>query len=439
MKKELFNLLIERILAKPDLFSTHKITIQEGLEVHTFGCIRNVDLVEARSLFKEKGYKISDVYKEAESLRIQNKLTNYYFTILYGADKDKISISTFEVGYALALSKGRYYPLKKNQLVLAYTQKMYSFKKVKKGSCGVRIQMGNVYVPHFGSEIGDIITKTLMGIEYIPQVKISYRHFFSTKNDLQAIGNMFGVKVPDALKRFLIEHVLDLYKTIKDFNQINKLCQFIAKGECTEVQDSHYAPGHFRTIELSLHQSIAKMLFTDKKDSYLITDSIEDNLKLKKRGISFTITSKKRWQEEHQIMTKLRMLAGVPEIKVGEIYKKALEGIEYPCELIESKTRLIQESIELHHCVATYAEKINSGKCAIFSIEFEGKRYTLEVAVRKDLSGIMYRPIQFRGSSNCSAPDFIGKRVTEILRGNSRPLEDKEIKESIEQATLINF
>jgi hypothetical protein len=404
MKKEMFNLIVERILAQPELFSTHKVTKKDGLEVHTFGNLRNTDLAEAKALFKEKGYKMSDADPQAEHLNTRGKLTNTYLSILYGAEKDKISISLFDTGFAGSYRKGRYYPLSRNTPILAYTQKMYGFKGFKKQKVQPRIQLGNIYVPNFDIKISNIITKTMLGVDYIPKAKISYRHFTNTKNDLEAIGKMFEVKVPKALELFEVNEVLKLYKTIKDFNQINKLCQFIAK-EDGDVGD--------------LSETIAWMLFGDNHDgTYLVRDSIADNLVLKTRGISLAVTSKKRWEDEHQKMAKIRMLKGTPDIKTEEIFEKALIGLEYPFELIKTKERLIAESVDLHHCVATYTSQINSGRYAIFSVGYEGEQYTLQVGVNAIGEDVVFNPVQFRGSCNKSAPDTLGKRVAEVLALN---------------------
>lgn len=434
MKKELYDLLVWRIMTQSDLYSTHTVTIKEGLEVHCFGNVKNTDLAEAKALFKQKGYKASDVHEEAEILRRIGKLQNQYLTILYGRDTDKISISTFEMGYDYAYNKQRYYPLKKNYPVLAYTKKMYGFKYMKKNKCDVRILLGKIHLMGFSSALEDIITKTMLGIEYIPEARISYRHFINTKSDIQAMSNYFGIRIPEALKIFPVEEVMSLYRTIKDFNQINKLCQFIAKGNTkAEFPDPFTIRGTERR-KMNLYQTIAKMLFDNHNDDWLIRDTVADCIKLKKKTLSLAVTSKRRWQDEHQKAAKLRMLLGIPELTVKEDYKKALEGIEYPYELIETKERLVQESMELHHCVATYAEKINRGQCAIFSIEFEGKRYTLEVSAQKYNNGVAFKSVQFRGLSNQSAPEEISKHVAKILHSNSCSALDR--KEIILEATV---
>ena len=420
MKKELFNKLINQIMTRSDLYSTHKVTYKSDLEVHTFGAVSNKELVEAKELFKTKGYK-SEVYEDAQKLASQGKLGNIYLTILYAKDKDKISISLFNVGYAYSYYKKRFYPLKKNTPVFAWTKHMYDLQSRGRGRFipNPRIQLGSVNL--YGTPfvyIGEIITKTLLQVDYLPQAQISYRHFINTKNDLEAMSNMFGVKIPQVLQKFPVNDVLILYKTIKDYNQINKLCQFIAKNP---------------TSQFGLYQIIAEMLFNDPTQYWLVTDYIGDNLSLKTKNVSLKITSIKRWQDEHRKATAKRMLKGVPEIKVNDVYKKALEGLEYPYELIETKDKLIQESVELGHCVATYANKINSGDCGIFSVEYEGKRYTLEVKANQFDKGIAYVPVQFRGLHNCAAPDVLLKTVCNLLYKNS---DTNASRQTIERSIL---
>lgn len=398
-------------MTRSDLYSTHKVTYKGDLELHTFGAVSNKELVEAKELFKTKGYK-SEVYEDAQKLASQGKLGNTYLTILYAKDKDKISISLFNVGYAYSYYKKRFYPLKKNTPVFAWTKHMYNLQQQGRGRFipNPRIQLGSVNL--YGTPfvyIGEIITKTLLQVDYLPQAQISYRHFINTKNDLEAMSNMFGVKIPQVLQKFPVNDVLILYKTIKDYNQINKLCQFIAKNP---------------TSQFGLYQIIAEMLFNDPTQYWLVTDYIGDNLSLKTKNVSLKITSIKRWQDEHRKATAKRMLKGVPEIKVNDVYKKALEGLEYPYELIKTKDRLIQESVELGHCVATYANKINSGACAIFSVEYEGKRWTLEVISSDIQDKPIFMPIQFRGLYNAPAPDLIGKRVAEVLKNNSKDIPE---------------
>jgi hypothetical protein len=434
MKKEIFNKLVEEIKAQPELYSTHKVTIKDGLEVHTFGHPKNTDLAQAKTLFKEKGYKGDTVYGEANALGSAGKLQNIYLTLLYGAEKDKISISIFEMGYAYAGRKSRYYPLRKNTPIFAWTKHMYDLQPVGRGKYipNPRIQLGPIGLYGYFPQIGEIVTKVLLGIDYIPTARISYRHFAGTNNDFEAIGNMFGVRIPQALHKFNVNDVLMLYKTIQDFNQINKLCQFISKDSgFMQVDQPFSTNAEPWTHPMDLWQTIAKMLFKDATEYWVIRDYVGDNVSLKKRNVSLKVTSVKRWKDEHQKASIQRMLKGVPELKVKEVYQNALNGLEYPYELISTKDRLVQESVELHHCVGTYAHQINSGSCAIFSVTYEGKRWTLQVCKEEYPEGVVFKPIQFRGLCNESAPDKIGKRVGEILHANSCKISIDQLEKAI--------
>ena len=432
MKKELFNKLIDAIMAQPKLYKSHKVTYTEQLEVHTFASTFNIDLSNIKSILKEHGYKSQDAYQ-----KMRGKTTNNsYLTILYSKDNDKISISMFQTGYAHSYNKGRFYPLRKNTPLFSWTKHMYSLLSSR--GKGPRIQKGPISLYGFFPGVNEIITKTLLQIDYIPNAYVSYRHIIGTNNDWEALGNMFGVRIPQALHKFYTDEVLSLYKTIKDFNEINTLCQFMAKdSRLREVEDIDWDFKSPSTIPMDLYQTIAKMLFGDHTMSYLVRDYIGDNLSLKTRNVSLKVKSVKRWQDEHQKASIKRMLKGVPEIRVDKVYEKALEGLEYPYELITTKNRLVQESVELHHCVGTYAMRINSGECAIFSVEYEGKRWTLQVNAHKFKDGVVFKPIQFRGLCNTAAPDKIGNLVAEILAKNSGSSEGLVIPQQRHQIELL--
>lgn len=439
MKKEIYNKIVNAIMARPELYSTHKITYKEGLEVHTFGRPGNTDLADAKALFKEKGYKGDEVYKDANKLSVTSRLVNTYLTILYGEDTDKISIALFDSGYAYAAKNHRYYPLKKNTPMFAWTKHMYNLGPQRGRKKPLpRIQLGSISLYGAFPGVDDMITKILLGVDYVPKARISYRHLMNTKDDFQGLSNLFGIKIPEAIKQFAVEDVQMLYKTMKDHNQINKLCQFVSGNQhkITEVRDSSPYTFCVDTYKLSLFQTIALMLFDNSNDEWLIRDAISDNLVLKLKDISLKVHSRKRWVDEHHKHSAARILKGIPEVKVDDIYKPALEGLEYPYELIDSKDRLAQESAEQHHCVATYAHKINSGKCGIFSVEYEGARWTLEVQAHKYKDGIVYTPVQFRGLCNAAAPKEIGDRIGQILNKNSSTKATEEIIERVMMGPL---
>ena len=108
-------------------------------------------------------------------------------------------------------------------------------------------------------------------------------------------------------------------------------------------------------------------------------------------------------------MTKERIIKGVKAINVAERYKILFKDADIQAELIETKERLLEESITQDHCVANYANQINAGSCAIFCITWEDKKYTLQV-------NRYYQNVQLKGHRNCYAPEASTKKVNELLK-----------------------
>ena len=435
-KKELYNRLIDEYKQLPH--NSYKVTWTEEIESHCFGNSFNKDLSECRELFKTHGWKYSTALNtDFTNLAQAGKTLNTYFTVLYNIAKDKISISMFEVGYAFSYKKQRYYPVRRNTPVYCWSKHMYMFV-VRNNKYTPRIQMGTISFggfPEYGTKATEILmnTKTAgLGLG------ISYRHHMNAKSEYEPLERYTGVKIPAVLKKFVQLHELsDLYKSIKDYNEINKICQFIAANPDIVTA---YSYGTGDNQKFSLCNLISHMLFGDGTYAWLIGDSIADCKSLKERSLSLKVTSLKRWQEEHQRRSRLRMLKGVANIKTADMYKNALEGFEYEYELIDNKERLIQESIEMNHCVATYANKINTGGCGIFSIMYKGDRYTLEVgrsSMSDTMNKMMNNPllcVQLKGKFNTKAPQELEKAVvSKLSKGNTAFLK---LHEELQQIAI---
>lgn len=124
MKKELFNKIVAYLTAE---LGTPKVTIKDDFEAVCF-TIRDynhkiAELKEAIALNKtSQGQLLQDP-------RFGNSYEwlNTYYTILYNAAKDKISISTCEVGWAWADKKGRFYPFKRQVPQICYSKNLYTY------------------------------------------------------------------------------------------------------------------------------------------------------------------------------------------------------------------------------------------------------------------------------------------------------------------------
>ena len=159
---------------------------------------------------------------------------------------------------------------------------------------------------------------------------------------------------------------------------------------------------------MDLYSALGSMMLETSINGWLIRDYINDLVALK-RKMSLKMTSKTRIEDEHRKMTKERMIKGIKAIKVAERYKTLFKDSDIEAELIETKERLLAESIDQDHCVATYGNHINAGTCAIFCITWEGVKYTLQV-------NSYFNNVQFRGHRNTDVPKECVEKVNAKLQ-----------------------
>lgn len=106
-------------------------------------------------------------------------------------------------------------------------------------------------------------------------------------------------------------------------------------------------------------------------------------------------------------------------LHVAEPYAKLERLLNYRYHLITTEEELSYEGAVQHNCVRTYLNDIESGRCGIFTLTEDGKRYTIEV----NYSHGRYSCSQFLGYANyftdeCRqlAQDFMGR--LECLNNN---------------------
>ena len=69
--------------------------------------------------------------------------------------------------------------------------------------------------------------------------------------------------------------------------------------------------------------------------------------------------------------------------KFVKLYNKKLSVKFENCELIDDARRLFMEGMKQKNCSFSYKEEIKAGKCMIFSVKENGKRYTGKIIFRK--------------------------------------------------------
>lgn len=383
MKKELFDRIVAYVST---LKPIHTHTVKEDFESY---CFKFHDASEAVKELK------AGIEEGVSNQKLAYKFSNprhRYVTLLYNHVKDSISVSEFETGWAYAFKKDRWYPLSKNKPIACYSKRLYMFHHQNRKPRIMSAHVGNLY----GMPYREIF-RMLMGSEHNPSLAVTARHAFGTKDDWEVIYNATGVKVPKALRIFPESDVFDLIRVLRNPNELSSLCMYLA--EVDPAKDVRRA---------DLCTVLSCMMLDSVDAAWLLRDYIQDHIALK-RKMSLKIRSKTRIEDEHRKMTKERMIKGIKAINVAERYKILFKDSDIQAELIETKERLLEESITQDHCVATYANQINSGSCAIFCITWEDKKYTLQV-------NSYFQNIQFKGHRNCDAPEACTKKVNELLK-----------------------
>lgn len=122
--------------------------------------------------------------------------------------------------------------------------------------------------------------------------------------------------------------------------------------------------------------------------------------------------SERRWKEEHDLMAKeitsILYQAENRDLKIAKPYLEISEKTGY--RLLRTSAELAVEGMLKKHCVASYSNSVDSGRCAIFNID----GYTAEITINSD--GIP-KLNQLKGEYNSSAPTHLRKSIENQLGG----------------------
>lgn len=445
MKREIFDRIIEAV--KPLYSDRHtntenfKIVENEEFISYYFDETKpkqKESFEDAKAYFKEHGWKHttdSPIYMRTNIHG--SRPVKRVLSILYNKVKDRISIAEFEHGYAYAHKKFRFYPFKQNTPIFCYSKQLYTFINHRRYK-GVRIMKGG-NLPHTHS---DIILKAILNIDYRPTLdRVLTRNFINTKNEAEVIEKTYNVKIPKVLIDSFSSSSLDvLCKVLANPGEMNRLCQFLitkqkveealaAKGVGTiYLLDKVRGVGGPVSRKQHLASIISEMCFNDGGHSWLVEDWMRDHYELDKK-LSLKISSVKRMRDEHNKLSRARILKGVKQVKMHKLYKDLFKDFTIPVEEVNSKKRLLQESIEQEHCVATYADRINRGDCGIFSMVFKDVRYTLEV--NKLLNMVQLQGFR-NGREGHNPPQELRDMITNHLSSHKYALGEKAPKEELE-------
>jgi hypothetical protein len=155
---------------------------------------------------------------------------------------------------------------------------------------------------------------------------------------------------------------------------------------------------------------------------------------------------RKRLVEEHDKMYRryidiILEFEPLRELNIKQVYKDFKEFTNF--DMLTTNHQLIEEGKKQNHCVGTYVNQVNSGSCAIFTID----EYTLEVRFEKrsnwdnnlkrfkdDVHRLHLN--QLRGYKNKSAPKELQDVVEEAINAFNLTIDDEKRKEYINVVSL---
>ena len=128
------------------------------------------------------------------------------------------------------------------------------------------------------------------------------------------------------------------------------------------------------------------------------------------KKIRLTFTSAKKMKEFHDdyaviIKNKYTPTVTIPKNTKFKELEKLLPADEFTW--IKTKRKIIKEGVEMHHCVATYADLVNKDVCAIYGFikKDNHRRYTIEI--RKNKNGYYIRQMQSMCERGYIEEDYI--------------------------------
>ena len=435
MKEPIF----EKIVDKFDelKFEAYSYTDTEKVKIAKFKLRGPNFFKETGDILKKHKWKFSetlknDLYKlhkpNHQHFFISSVWDNYineYIEVIYDKFYDRVSIRSIASGYKMSHLKNRYFPIIKKRPVLCLSKHLYMFTKVN-NKCSPRIYK-NFHVHSLAyseREALKIMLDTQCEVDNLPNV--SYKHFMGAKNTKEVFKRAYGIDVPKSvLKVYKPDDINYVLKVLDNPNDITKFAMHLA----TLPKDSTSFQGIYYHSSLIFDHLCQMKNLGDY--SWLLRDYFGDlhHFKLK-TNLSFTNID--RIRELHNRYTRVRMLEGVPEIKVHNRFVDLVKSFSIECEMVDTKDRLIEEGATMEHCVATYHGQINSGQCCIVHIPYKDTPgYTLQIVGGTD--GQIFKVAQLRGKFNCEPPeelttkikDMITDYVMDDLRGSFKKIESE--------------
>lgn len=152
----------------------------------------------------------------------------------------------------------------------------------------------------------------------------------------------------------------------------------------------------------------------EDEDIGILVNDYVNMCRIAKEKIRINFHSAKALREEHDRLSEKRYMKDTPLVKIKKDtrFKELRKILPDEFEWIKSRKRLIKETVMQHHCVWSYANKINKDTCQIYSyVNESGERFTLEFRISRN----KYILAQIQGKYNQGDTSIVSKYVRDIL------------------------
>ena len=398
MKKEMFKKLVNEFNSNK-IFKHVSTVWKDDAEIHTY----QIMTIDGENFDKIKELVNKNGYKDFEAIKYTRELFNSknYYTLIYSEKKDVIRTNSFSMQYKYNHKNSSIY-LKRIKLPkICFSKHFYLFNQARQP----RILTEYQFI--LETSVTQMAILSLLNTKAIYSFNIPYKYYIDTVDENEVLERYFKIKLPKILKRETINKrtLFNVLCTLKDPNQINTICQELNRDKSLLDREDPV---------LSAVSNIMNYY-----DQWTLRDYLNDMAVLKLKELNLKVTSTKRITEEHRRFWRLRMTGKVSKITVNKKFNDIFDDLhndELSIELITKKDRLLNETLEMNHCVATYANLINQGNTAIFSLVYKGERYTLQV---DEYNGI-FRNVQLRGAYNILAPKELNNLLDNYLLSISK-------------------
>lgn len=124
------------------------------------------------------------------------------------------------------------------------------------------------------------------------------------------------------------------------------------------------------------------------------------------------------------VIERQEKITGELIIPCNSVFNPLREALPKPeFEWIRSRDRILFEGRIMKHCVASYTDKVNKDKCAIYHIVFEGRPYTIEFLARRNKNSISYRVNQIQSKADRGCPEKLWDYVCSYVEKRKFPIK----------------